>query len=119
MDCLFCSIVDGLIPSKKVYETDDVLCFYDIAPVAPVHVLIVPKKHIDSVHQIGAEDVALVGQIHQAAQAVADQLGIADSGYRLVTNCGKDAGQEVFHLHYHLVGGGRLSHFGQTDIHTG
>ena len=108
MDCVFCEIVKGNIPSKKVYEDDSVYAFYDISPMAPVHVLIVPKQHIASVNEVTAENSAVIARIYEVAAKLAKELGIAESGYRIVTNCGKNAGQTVFHLHFHLLGGTQL-----------
>ncbi len=105
MECLFCKIINGEIPSKKVYEDETVYAFYDINPMAPVHVLIVPKQHIASVNDVTAENSAVISHIYEVAAQLAKELGIAESGYRVVTNCGKDAGQTVFHLHFHLLGG--------------
>ncbi|WDM02821.1 histidine triad nucleotide-binding protein [Alicyclobacillus cycloheptanicus] len=107
-DCLFCKIVKGELPSEKVLETDDVLAFQDIRPTAPVHVLLIPKKHIPSAHHIQPEDAELIGRIHLAAQQVAEKVGVAKDGYRLVTNIGFHGQQTVHHLHYHLVGGRQL-----------
>lgn len=107
-DCLFCKIVQGEIPSEKVYETEDVFAFRDIQPQAPVHVLLIPKKHIASAHAIEPDDRVVIGNIHLAAQEVAKSLGIADDGYRLVTNIGQHGQQTVHHLHYHLLGGRQL-----------
>ena len=108
MDCLFCKIINGEIPSKKVYEDDSLYAFYDIAPMAPVHVLIVPKTHIASVNEVTAENSAVISHIYEVAAKLAKELGIADEGYRVVTNCGANAGQTVFHLHFHLLGGTKL-----------
>ena len=108
MDCLFCKIVQGDIPSKKVLENDRVLVFHDIQPAAPVHVLVIPKKHIPSMNEIQGEDLQLIADIHQAAKEAAKELGIDESGYRLINNCGRDGEQTVHHLHYHLLGGARL-----------
>ncbi|MBO2943264.1 histidine triad nucleotide-binding protein [Paenibacillus sp. F411] len=108
MDCLFCKIVNGDIPSKKVLENDRVLVFHDIQPAAPVHVLIIPKKHISSMNEVLEEDLPLIADIHQAAQQAAKELGVDASGYRLINNCGRDGEQTVHHLHYHLLGGTRL-----------
>lgn len=108
-DCIFCKIIDRKIPSTIVYEDDDVLAFKDIKPVAPVHVVIVPKRHIANVNELTPENASVLGEIHLAAKRVAAELGIANKGYRLINNCGADAGQTVFHLHYHLVGGTKLS----------
>ena len=112
MDCLFCKIMNGEIPSKKVYEDEHVYAFHDIAPMAPVHVLIIPKKHVESVAALDGDNLVIMQHLISAANTVASQLGIKDSGYRLVMNCGKDAGQTVFHLHMHLLGGDALADFG-------
>ncbi|MFF2155908.1 histidine triad nucleotide-binding protein [Paenibacillus chitinolyticus] len=108
MDCLFCKIRDGQIPSKQVYEDEQVLAFHDIQPAAPVHILIIPKKHIASMKDAGEEDWTLIGSVHKAAQQIARDFGIEESGYRLINNCGPDSGQVVFHIHYHLLGGTNL-----------
>jgi histidine triad (HIT) family protein len=108
MDCLFCKIVEGTIPATKVLETDTVLAFNDINPAAPVHVLIIPKKHIATMNDVTAEDKALIGDIAIAAQEVAKQLGIKERGYRLINNCNEEGGQVVYHLHVHLLGGKKL-----------
>lgn len=108
MDCLFCKIISGDIPSKKVYEDETVYAFYDISPMAPVHVLIVPKEHISSMNEVTPENSAVISHIFEVAAKLASELGIAESGYRVVSNCGKDAGQTVFHLHFHLLGGKTL-----------
>jgi len=108
-DCIFCKIASKDVPSKIVYEDKDVLAFYDIKPQAPVHVIIIPKKHIDSVSDISPEDTMLGGELILSAKKIALQLGIQDSGYRAVFNCNKDAGQEVFHLHLHLLGGRKFT----------
>ncbi|MFZ5817701.1 MAG: histidine triad nucleotide-binding protein [Bacillota bacterium] len=104
-DCIFCKIVAGQIPSAKVYEDDQVLAFRDINPQAPVHLLVIPKKHLASVSELSSEDSAMLGHVFAAIQQVARSEGIAESGYRVVTNTGKDAGQVVFHLHFHVLGG--------------
>ena len=104
MDCLFCKIVAGDIPSKKVYEDELVYAFYDIDPQAPVHVLLIPKTHITSAADITEENSALVAHIFEVAAKLAKQLGLSD-GFRMVTNCGDSAGQSVKHLHFHLLGG--------------
>ncbi|OEF96231.1 histidine triad nucleotide-binding protein [Desulfuribacillus alkaliarsenatis] len=109
-DCIFCKIVEGEIPSKKVYEDDMVLAFHDITPVAPVHVLIIPKKHISSILDIDESDAEnYIAKIHLAAKKIAKDLGIAENGFRLVNNCGDAGGQTVYHIHYHLLGGRNLS----------
>jgi histidine triad (HIT) family protein len=104
-DCLFCSIIEGKIKGDIVYQDDALLAFKDIRPEAPVHVLIVPRKHIESVSSLQPEDVPLVGAIFIAAAKLAKEFGVAENGYRVVVNNGADAGQSVFHLHYHLLGG--------------
>lgn len=103
-DCVFCRIVKGEIPSQKVHEDDSVLAFYDINPVAPVHVLIVPKKHIINLSGAVEEDLEILGRCQLAAAEVAEKMKIKDA-FRLLTANGKEAGQSVFHLHYHLIGG--------------
>ena len=107
-DCLFCKIISGEIPSKKLYEDDKILAFYDIAPIAPVHFLVIPKEHIQSVDQINAENSQTVAYILEKIGQLAAQAGITD-GYRVISNCGADAGQSVPHLHFHVIGGKELS----------
>ncbi len=107
-DCIFCKIIEGTIPSNKVYENDYVLAFRDISPEAPVHVLMIPKKHIPSVMHVEETDMVYIQQIHLAAQKIAQELGVAETGFRLVNNCGDEGGQTVHHLHYHLLGGRNL-----------
>jgi histidine triad (HIT) family protein len=103
--CLFCRIVAGEVPAKLAYEDDDVIAFYDIDPRAPVHVLIIPRKHIGSINDLTQADEPLVGRMHTAAASIARELGVADSGYRLAINCGPDANQTVAHIHLHILGG--------------
>lgn len=105
-DCLFCNIIDKKIPAKLVYEDDKVVAFNDISPQAPVHVLIVPRQHIDTLNDL--EDANLVGHMILTAKKIGSVLGINDSGYRLIMNCNEDGGQTVFHIHLHLLGGKRL-----------
>ena len=107
-ECIFCRIVRGELPADRVLETDDVLAFADIHPQAPVHILLIPKRHIPSAHAVREEDFALLGALHLAAQRAAEQLGVGGSGYRLVTNIGVHGQQTVSHLHYHLLGGRQL-----------
>jgi len=107
MDCLFCKIIAGDIPSAKVYEDDDMYAFRDINPEAPCHVLVVPKKHIASADEISADNSAVVAKIYEKIPEIARLGGVAN-GYRVVTNCGPDAGQTVFHLHFHILGGAVL-----------
>ena len=104
-DCLFCRIVDGDIPAEIVYESDTALAFRDINPQAPTHVLIIPRRHISTINDLDADDQELVGSLFSAAKDVAQQEGLAESGYRTVMNCGEGAGQSVFHIHLHLLGG--------------
>ena len=108
MDCIFCKIIKGEIPSKKVYEDELVYAFNDINPTAPVHVLIIPKQHISSVNEVTPENSAVISRIYEVAAKLASELGIAESGYRIVSNTGADSGQTVFHLHFHLLGGTKL-----------
>jgi len=107
--CLFCKIANGDIKAEKVYENDEVLAFRDINPQAPVHVLIIPKKHIATINDIEPQDAGLIGKLYLAAKEVAMADKIAASGYRAVINCNADAGQEVFHIHLHVLGGRRMS----------
>lgn len=104
-DCLFCKIIRREIDSKIVYEDESVLAFRDIAPQAPTHILIVPKKHIATVNDLEEEHDALIGKMFRAAKSLAAQEGIAQSGYRCVINCMSGAGQSVWHIHLHLLGG--------------
>lgn len=104
MDCIFCKILNNEIPSKRVYEDDMVLAFHDIEPVAPVHILIIPKAHINSAAEINEENSALIAHIFEVAAKLSKELSISD-GFRIVTNCGDRAGQSVKHLHFHLLGG--------------
>ena len=107
-DCLFCKIVSGEIPSTKVYETDKLLAFKDINPQAPVHILIIPKQHFDSVNALDEDSATIVGDIMLAAKQLAEEFHL-EGGYRLITNIGDDGGQTVKHLHFHLIGGLKLS----------
>ncbi|MBE6588583.1 MAG: histidine triad nucleotide-binding protein [Ruminococcaceae bacterium] len=106
-DCLFCKIIAGEIPSKKVYEDEYVYAFYDIAPMAPVHVLVVPKLHIASADGVSADNSAYVARIFEAIPKIAAAEGLAN-GYRVITNCGEDGCQSVRHLHFHILGGRKL-----------
>ena len=108
MDCLFCKIVAGEIPSTKVYEDETVLAFRDIAPQAPTHILVIPKTHIASVAAINAENSGVVAHIFEVIAKIAAQEGL-EGGYRVVSNCGPDAGQTVHHLHFHILGGRQLT----------
>ena len=108
MDCLFCKIVAGEIPSTKVYEDELVFAFRDIAPQAPTHILVIPKVHISAVKDITAANSAIVARIFEVIPQIAANEGL-ENGYRVVSNCGKDAGQTVHHLHFHILGGKELS----------
>lgn len=108
MDCLFCAIVKGDIPSKKAYEDDKMLAFYDINPQAPVHILVIPKEHIVSVDGINADNSAIIAAIFEKIPDIAKSAGITN-GYRVVSNCGDDACQTVKHLHFHILGGAPLA----------
>ena len=108
MNCLFCKIVAGEIPSTKVYEDDLILAFRDIAPQAPTHILVIPKAHIPSVDGINAENSAVVAHIFETIPTIAAAEKL-ENGYRVVSNCGADAGQTVHHLHFHILGGKTLS----------
>ena len=106
-DCIFCKIIDGSIPSKKVYEDEKILAFHDVQPQAPVHVLIVPKEHICCADAITEDNAAVVAHIFTKIPAITKSLGLTN-GYRIVNNCGEDGGQTVKHLHFHLLGGKKL-----------
>lgn len=108
MPCLFCRIVAGEIPASKVYEDDDLLAFNDVNPQAPLHVLLVPKRHIATLNDLLETDDSLTGKLVRAAGAIAREKGHADGGYRTLFNCNSDAGQTVFHIHLHLLAGRRL-----------
>ena len=107
-NCLFCKIVRGEIPSTKVYEYERVLAFRDIAPMAPTHILVIPKAHIASVNEVNAENAAIVAHIFTVIPRVAAAEKL-EGGYRVVSNCGADAGQTVHHLHFHILGGKQLN----------
>ncbi len=108
-DCLFCKIIAGEIPSKKVYDDDFVYAFYDISPQAPHHIVVVPKKHIASANEVTAENSTYVARIFEAIPKIAEELGFSERGYRVVNNCGEDGLQTVKHLHFHLMGGRKFS----------
>ncbi len=107
--CIFCQIAQGEIPANIVWESENLIAFHDIHPKAPVHILVVPKKHIPTWMDLTEEDRPLIADLHFAIQAIAKKLNIADRGFRVVNNCKEDGGQEVFHLHYHLLGGTKLT----------
>ncbi|HHY64105.1 MAG TPA: histidine triad nucleotide-binding protein [Clostridiaceae bacterium] len=108
-NCIFCRIIKGEIPSTKVYEDEYVVAFKDIKPVTPVHVLVVPKTHIGSLEGLNDGNIENVVHIHRAIKKVAEITGISKDGYRVIVNCGEGAGQTVFHLHYHILGGTKLN----------
>lgn len=107
--CIFCKIIAGEIPSKKVYEDDQVLAIYDIEPQSPVHVLVIPKKHIAGVNEIAAGDEAIIGHVYSVISKLVLELGVAETGYRVVVNSGRDGQQSVPHLHFHVLGGRMLA----------
>ncbi len=109
VDCIFCKIAQGEIPSNIVYEDDKILAFKDLSPQAPVHILLIPKEHIKSANDLGEDNSHIVGHIFTIANKLAKELEIADAGYRIVNNCGENGGQTVGHLHFHLLGGRKFS----------
>jgi histidine triad (HIT) family protein len=108
MDCLFCKIAAGEIPSKKLYEDDMVYAFYDIDPKAPVHFLVIPKKHISKLSEINGENSAVIAHIYEVIAKLSKELGL-EKGFRVVSNCGEDAGQSVGHIHFHVLSGRLLA----------
>lgn len=108
-ECIFCKIVEGKLPSTKVYEDDKVVAFQDLYPAAPVHILVIPKKHIVSLDAATEEDQDLLGHLLLTIQKVAREQGLDEEGYRVVNNIGKNGGQTVFHIHFHLLGGRTLT----------
>ncbi len=108
MDCIFCSIINGEIPSKKVYEDDCVVAFHDIKPLAPVHIVVIPKLHITGADAVNSDNSVYVAKIFEAIPKIAAEAGLTN-GYRIVSNCGADACQTVPHLHFHILGGKKLS----------
>jgi len=109
-NCIFCKIISGEIKGDVVYRDEQITAFRDLHPVAPTHILIVPNRHIDSIGKLEPADAPLAGQLLLTSRALAEQEGIAETGYRLITNTGKDGGQTVFHLHIHLIGGQSMKH---------
>ena len=108
-DCIFCRIGSGQIASRVVFQDEEVLAFEDLNPQAPVHVLVIPKRHIRALNELGEGDRGMLGRLLEVANLVAHKKGIAESGYRVVANTGKDGGQTVFHLHLHMLGGRRMT----------
>jgi histidine triad (HIT) family protein len=107
-DCIFCKIITGDIPSTNVFRDEQVTAFRDLNPAAPTHILLVPNKHIDSINTLTTDDEQLIGHLFTTAKQLASQEGIAEGGYRLIINTNADAGQTVFHIHLHLLGGTRM-----------
>ncbi|MBQ9298646.1 MAG: histidine triad nucleotide-binding protein [Clostridia bacterium] len=107
-DCIFCKIINKEIPSQIVYEDEEILAFKDIAPKAPVHIVVIPKKHIEKITEIEKEDEAVIGKIYSVINQIAKEQGIAEDGFRVIINCGENGGQEVKHIHFHLLGGTKL-----------
>jgi histidine triad (HIT) family protein len=103
--CIFCKIVNGELPAKVVYEDSKVMAFHDINPQAPVHVLVIPKEHIETLNDLEDKHRELIGHIFLVIKKIAKELGIDESGYRVLVNCNRDGGQEIYHLHFHLLGG--------------
>ena len=107
-NCIFCSIVKGEIPSKKIYEDELVMAFNDIEPQSPTHILVIPKQHISSANEIDDDNKAIIGHIFSVVGKIAKEQGFAESGYRVVNNCGEDGGQTVGHIHFHVLAGRQL-----------
>ncbi len=107
-DCVFCKIIKGEIPTNKVYEDEEILAFYDINPAAPIHILVIPKKHIDCIAHLKKQDEALIGKIYGVINKIAEDKGFKEQGFRVIVNSGEDGGQEVMHLHFHILAGRKL-----------
>lgn len=107
-DCIFCKIIKREIPSSIVYEDNEIIAFRDVNPQAPIHILVIPKKHISSLVDLKEEDEMVVGRIYTVINKIAEQEGIDQKGFRVIVNCGEDGGQEVKHLHFHILGGKKL-----------
>ena len=107
-NCIFCKIANGKVPSKIVYEDEQIIAFHDLNPAAPIHILVIPKKHIPALTALEKEDEAVIGKIYTVINQIAEAQGIKEKGFRVIVNCGKDGGQEVGHLHFHLLGGKHL-----------
>jgi histidine triad (HIT) family protein len=105
MMCVFCKIINRELPAKVVYEDEKVIAFHDINPQAPVHILIVPKEHIPTVNDLEEKHAEVVGHVFLVAKKIAQDMGFAEKGYRILINCNKDGGQEIYHIHFHLLGG--------------
>ncbi len=111
-ECLFCKIAGGSIPAEKLVDNEELVAFKDINPVAPVHVLIVPKKHIPTFNDLDANSAVTLAAMHETARDLAKKLRIDETGYRIIINCNRDGGQEIFHLHMHLIGGRAMGRMG-------
>lgn len=107
-DCIFCKIIKGEIPTNKVYEDEEVLAFYDINPATPIHILVIPKKHIDCIAHLNKEEEQLIGKIYGVINKIAEEKGFKEQGFRVIVNSGEDGGQEVMHLHFHILAGKKL-----------
>lgn len=107
-DCIFCKIIKKEIPSTIVYEDDSVIAFNDVNPATPIHILVVPKKHIATLLDVTEEDKELIAHIYEVINQIARERGFAENGFRVITNCGRDSGQEVMHIHFHVLGGKKL-----------
>ena len=107
-DCLFCKIVKGEVPSNKVYEDEEILAFYDINPATPIHILVIPKKHISTHNDIQEDDIKIIGKMHKVINKIAEEKEFKEKGYRVIINCGEDGGQEVNHLHFHILAGKKM-----------
>ncbi len=107
-DCTFCKIIKGEIPSEKVYEDEEILAFKDIHPAAPIHILVIPKKHIATLMDVTPEDSNIMAKILESIQKIVKKLGIEENGFRLIANCGPASGQEVMHIHFHLLAGRKM-----------
>ena len=112
-NCIFCKIINKEIPADIVYEDEEIIAFKDINPAAPIHILVIPKKHISSLAELQVEDEAIIGKIYTKINEIAQSQGVKEKGYRVIVNCGKDGGQEVMHLHFHLLAG---KQFGEKII---
>ena len=108
-DCIFCKIINKEIPAEIVFEDDAVIAFHDNDPQADIHLMVIPKKHIETLNDLSEEDASLIGKIFTIIKSLAKDSGVSEDGYRVVVNCNKDAGQEVFHVHFHLLGGRKFT----------
>ena len=107
-DCIFCKIIKKEIPSTIIYEDDKVIAFNDVNPAAPIHILVIPKKHIETLLDVSDQDNELISYVYQIINKIAKEKGFANNGFRVIVNCGKDSGQEVMHIHFHVLGGKKL-----------